>query len=417
MEPEIREKIALQRFQIISPVLAEPKRAQNDYFRKQSEIEQDLARYGRKKISVSTLKSWLRRYRQGGFDALKPKGRSDGGRPRRLDEPALKVIEVKLKAYPNLSVQKHFEELRDQGLLGQPSVHYNTFLRLLKAQGWLAPQRTDVRKAYEVDNVNDLWIGDFLHGPQVHAGHRPAKAILCAILDDHSRLIVGHGFSTSETINSLTVVLKEALLTYGTPKRLFVDNGPSFSSELLARSCALAGISLIHSKPYDSPSRGKIERFFRSVRERFLAGLKEGLTLEELNEAFGLWLQEDYHHKIHTGIGERPIDRYHTSAGRVPLRRLSRAELDEIFLIRYERVVNNDATISFKGALYEVPAAYIRQRIEVRHPVDDPEELYLYDNGVRVGRIKLLDKRENARTFRPQQIPTQLSFHQGRVRE
>ena len=160
MEPEIREKIALQRFQIISPILAEPKRAQNDYFRKQSEIEQDLARYGRKKISVSTLKSWLRRYRQGGFDALKPKGRSDGGRPRRLDEPALKVIEVKLKAYPNLSVQKHFEELRDQGLLGQPPVHYNTFLRLLKAQGWLAPQRTDVRKAYEVDNVNDLWIGD-----------------------------------------------------------------------------------------------------------------------------------------------------------------------------------------------------------------------------------------------------------------
>lgn len=281
----------------------------------------------------------------------------------------------------------------------------------------MAGLRTDVRKAYEVDNVNDLWICDFLHGPQVRAGHRAAKAILCAILDDHSRLIVGHAFSTSETINSLTVVLKEALLTYGTPKRIYVDNGPSFSSELLARSCALAGISLIHSKPYDSPSRGKIERFLRTVRERFLAGLKEGLTLEELNQAFGLWLQEDYHHKIHTGIGERPIDRYHASAGRIPLRRLSRAELDEIFLIRYERVVNNDATISFKGALYEVPAAYIRQRIEIRHPVDDPEELYLYDSGVRVGRIKLLDKRENARTFRPQQVLTQLSFHQGRVRE
>ena len=328
----------------------------------------------------------------------------------------LKVIEVKLKAYPNLSAQKHFEELRAQGLLGQPPVHYNTFLRLLKNQGWLpSKERTDVRKAYEVDNINDLWIGDFLHGPQIRTGHRTAKAILCAILDDHSRLVVGQAFSTSETINPLTVVLKEALLTYGTPKRLYVDNGPSFSSELLARSCALAGISLIHSKPYDSPSRGKIERFFRTVRERFLAGLKESLTLEDLNQAFGLWLQEDYHHKFHTGIGESPTDRYHTSTGRVPIRRLSRAELDEIFLIRYERVVNNDATISFKGALYEVPTAYIRQRIEIRHPVDDPEELYLYDNGVRVGRIKLLDKRENARTFRPQQVPTHLSFHKGRI--
>jgi transposase InsO family protein len=418
MEPEIREKIALKRYQIISPVLAEPKRAQNEYFRQQAQLEHDFPRCGRKKISLSTLKSWLRKYRQGGFDTLKPKGRSDGGRPRRLDEQKLKVIEVKLKAYPDLSAQKHFEELRDQGLLGQPPVHYNTFLRLLKNKGWVAgKERTDVRKAYEVDNINDLWIGDFLHGPQIRTSHRAAKAILCAILDDHSRLIVGQAFSTAETISSLTIVLKEALLTYGTPKRLFVDNGPSFSSELLARSCALAGISLLHSKPYDSPSRGKIERFMRTVRERFLAGLKEGLTLEELNEAFGLWLQEDYHHKIHTGIGERPIDRYHTSAGRVPLRRLSRAELDEIFLIRYERVVNNDATISFKGALYEVPAAYIRQRIEIRHPVDAPEELYLYDNGVRVGRIKLLDKRENARTFRPQQVPTHLSFHEGRVRK
>jgi putative transposase len=204
-------------------------------------------------------------------------------------------------------------------------------------------------------------------------------------------------------------------LAYGIPKRLYVDNGSSFSSDLLTRSCAQAGISLIHSKPYDSPSRGKVERLFRIVRERFLSGLQEGLTLEELNEAFSLWLKEDYHNKLHTGIEERPIDRYNASVGRVLIRRLSREELDEIFLIRHERVVNHDATISFKGSLYEVPAAYIRQRIEIRHPVDAPEELYLYDTGVRVGRIKLLDKQENARTFRPQQGSTHLSFHKGEV--
>lgn len=183
----------------------------------------------------------------------------------------------------------------------------------------------------------------------------------------------------------------------------------------MTRSCAQAGISLIHSKPYDSPSRGKIERFFRSVRERFLSTIQETLTLQELNDAFSLWLKEDYHHKLHTGIEQRPIDRYHASVGRVLIRRLSREELDEIFLIRHERIVNHDATISFKGSLYEVPAAYIRQRIEIRHPVDDPQELFLYDNGLRVGRIRLLDKQENARTFRPQQVPTHLSFHKGEV--
>jgi len=419
MDKEIREKIALKRYQLISPVLAEPARAQNEYFRKQAETEHEFPRYGLRKVSVSTMKAWLRKYRKGGFDILKPQCRSDGGRPRRLDPEALKIIELKCKAHPSFSVQQLYETLRDQDLLGHPPVHYNTLLRVVKEQGWLPLKgRTDVRKAYEVDNVNDLWISDFMHGPQVHtANHakRVTKAILCATIDDHSRMVVGHAFSASETISALTVVLKEAFLAYGIPKRLYVDNGSSFSSDLLTRSCALAGISLIHSKPYDSPSRGKVERFFRTVRERFLSGLQEGLTLEELNEAFSLWLKDDYHHKLHSGIGETPLDRYNGSVGRVLIRRLSRAELDEIFLIRHERVVNHDATISFKGSLYEVPAAYIRQRIEIRHPVDAPEELYLYDNGVRVGRIKLLDKQENARTFRPQQVSTHLSFHKGEV--
>jgi putative transposase len=416
MEKDIRERIALKRYQLISPVLAEPARAQNEYFRQQAGQEHDFPRYGLRKLTVSTLKTWLRKYRKRGFDALKPKDRSDGGRPRRLDESLLKVIEVKCKAYPHFSAQRLYEELRDQHLLGEPPVHYNTLLRVVKGQGWLSvKKRTDVRKAFEVDNVNELWICDFLHGPQVRSHNRSVKAILCAIIDDHSRMVVGHAFSTSETISALTLVLKEAFLGYGIPKRLYVDNGASFSSDLLNKSAAMAGISLIHSKPYDSPSRGKVERFFRTVRERFLCGVQEGLSLQELNQAFWLWLQDDYHHKLHSGIGERPIDRYNASLSRVNIRRLSKAELDEIFLIRHERVVNNDATLSFKGSLYEVPPAYIRQKIELRHPVDDPGELYLYDNGIRVGRIKLLDKKENARTFRPQKVSTNLSFHKGRV--
>jgi putative transposase len=403
MEKDIRERIALKRYKIISPVLAEPARAQNEYFRQQAVQEHDFPRYGLRKVGVSTMKAWLRKYRLKGFDALKPKDRSDGGRPRRLGEQTIKVIEVKCKAYPHLSAQKLYEDLRDQRLLGDPPIHYNTLLRIVKTQGWLpVKKRTDARKAYELDNVNDLWVCDFLHGPQVQFHNRSHKAILCAIIDDHSRMIVGHAFSASETISALTVVLKEAFLTYGIPKRLYVDNGASFSSELLAKSAALAGISLIHSKPYDSPSRGKVERFFRSVRERFLCDIQENIRIEDLNQ-------------IHAGIDQRPIDRYHASLARINVRRLSKAELDEIFLVRHERVVNNDATISFKGAIYEVPAAYIRQKIELRHPVDDPEELFLYDNGVRVGRIKLLDKKENARTFRPQNVATNISFHQGRT--
>lgn len=413
MEEDIREKIALKRYQVISPVLAEPARDQNEYFRQQAQREHNF-HDGPKKVTVSTMKSWLRKYRKEGFDGLKPKDRSDRGRPRKANEQMVNIIGVKCKAYPGLTVQKLYEDLRGQSLLGEPPLHYNTILRIIKNQGWLSEKkRVDVRKAYEVDNVNELWICDFLHGPLIQS----RKAILCAIIDDHSRVLTGYNFSTSETVSSLTIVLKEAFLSYGIPKRLYVDNGASFSSDLLAKSAALAGISLIHSKPFDSPSRGKVERFFRTVRERFLSSIRDIASISELNEAFHFWINEDYHHKLHSGIGQTPMERYNASLANIDVRRLSKAELDEIFLVRHERVVNNDATISFQGYLYEVPAAYIRQKIELRHPVDDHRELFLYDNGIRVGKIKLLDKRENARTFRPRNVPTDISFHEGRIKK
>jgi len=358
MHKDISEQIALKRYQIISPVLAEPGRVQNEYFRTQAEREHEFPRYGSRRIAVSTMKGWLRSYRKKGFAGLKPGKRSDAGRPRRVNEAMLTAIRVKCKAYPGWSVQKLHEELLSQKLLGEPPIHYNTLLRMVTLEQLLpAKGRNDVRKRFETENINELWLADFMHGPQIKMGNRTQKSILCAIIDDHSRMIVGYGFHGAETISVLTEVLKEALSTHGIPKRLYVDNGSAFSSDLLARSCAMAGISLIHSKPYDSPSRGKIERFFRTVRERFLTGIQEALpeparvmNRDELKEAFALWLRDEYHHKVHSGISERPLDRYNASAGRVHIRRLSAAELDEMFLVRYERIVNNDATIKIGRA-------------------------------------------------------------------
>jgi transposase InsO family protein len=416
MNQEIREQIALARYKLISPVLAEPGRVQNEYFRSQADKEHELPHYGCRRLSVSTLKLWLRRYRERGFAGLKPRSRADQGRPRRLGEPAMAAIRGKCKAYPHWSAQMLYEDLLANDQLGAPPVSYNTLLRAIAREG-LRPKtgRSDERKRFEREEVNELWVGDFLHGPTVLAHNRLSKAILCALIDDHSRMIVGHRFSVHETVSALVEVLKEAFSTYGLPSRLYVDNGSAFSSDLLVKSCAQAGVSLIHSKPYDSPSRGKIERFFRTVRERFFAGLAANLTLAELNEAFSIWLREDYHYKVHAGIEQRPIDRYQASVSRVSIRRLAKAELEEIFLVRHERIVGNDATISFKGRTYEVPGAYIRQRIEIRHPVDDPGALTLYDNGARIARLKLVDVRENARTFRPASAASPVSYARGKV--
>ena len=414
MDKETREQIALIRYKLISPVLAEPTRLQNDYFRKQAQKEHFFPHYGLRKVSVSTLKNWLKIFKKKGFHGLYPKKRCDTGRPRKTTTDMEHAIYARCKAYPHMTVQKLYENLLEDHLLGTPPIHYNTLLRIVKQENLLTSKRQDIRKRYETGNVNDLWVCDFMHGPRVLINRRPHKAILCAIIDDHSRMITGHAFAPSETVTSLTRVLKDAFLAFGLPKRIYVDNGSAFSSEFLVKCCALAGISLSHSKPYDSPSRGKIERFFRTVRDRFLSEITQETTLQELNASFSYWLN-DYHHRVHTGIKEKPLDRYNRSANRIEINRMSRSELDEIFLVRHERTVNNDATISFKGIIYEVPAAYIRQRIEIRHPVDDGGELFLYDNDVRVGRLKLVDTRENARIFKPNRSTTVLSFADGRV--
>jgi transposase InsO family protein len=419
MDDATREQIALFRFKLISPVLVEKGRDQNDYFRQLAERQHNAPHYGLRYFSLSTMKGWLRSYRTKGFDGLKPKPRADMGRPRRLSDDEMDAIRVRCKAFPHLKITMLYEQLAEEGLLGSPPICYNTLVRIVAREDLLPKtrRRTDIRKRFERAMVNELWICDYMHGPAVKTDRRRSKAILCGIIDDHSRMIVGHAFSAHETVSALTVVLKEAFGAFGLPRRLYVDNGPSFSSDLLVSACARAGISLIHSKPYDSPSRGKIERFFRTVRERFLATLTQEISLAELNQAFAEWLRNEYHHKHHAGINTRPIDRYNASVAKVDLRRMSRAELDEIFLVRHERIVNNDSTISFKGSIYEVPAAYIRQRIELRHPIDDASALWLYDNGTRVAQLKLVDTRENARTFRPTRNDSQISFSTNRVRK
>ena len=416
MNEDIREQIALFRFKCISPVLAEPDRERNAYFRRLAQQELDVPQVGRRHYALSTFKGWLRDYRADGFEGLKPLTRADDGVSRRFDAKQRELIKHRWSLSDHLTARLLYEQLTKEGLLGDPPAAYNTLLRFLHHEKLLPrPPRTDTRKRFETAAFGELWLCDFMHGPQVQVDRTHKKAILCAIIDDHTRLIVGYAFQTQETISALTSVMKDALSAYGLPKRFYTDNGSAFSCDLLAKACAQGGISLIHSKPYDSPSRGKIERFFRTVRDRFLPGLVGTPTLDDINLAFHAWLNEGYHHQVHSGTGERPIERYKASAGRSRLRRVSEHELDEFFLVRHERIVNNDATISFQGTIYEVPAAYIRQRIEIRHPVDDPQDLALYDNGDRVARLKPVNPRENARTFCVEKAETALSFSQRKV--
>jgi putative transposase len=145
-----------------------------------------------------------------------------------------------------------------------------------------------------------------MHGPQVLVQDKQRKTYLIAIMDDHSRLITAAAFYLSENLKTYLTVLEQAFLSRGLPRKLYVDNGPAFRSHHLKYVAASLSIALIHARPYKPQGKGKIERWFRTVRLQFLQKFT-GKTLPDLNTAFDKWLNEIYHQRKHSSTGETPF--------------------------------------------------------------------------------------------------------------
>ena len=403
----MQQQIALFRYGLIAPVLhnepgsslCQQGQSQMQYFRNISQKIWEAPGLGSKQLQVSTLKKWLHLYRQGGFEALLPHTRSDHGSFKRIDGQLAQVIAEKLEHLPWLSAAGIHRILKKEGYFQKQTPAESTlrhWLRQCRSTQAL-PSKTP-RKKFEKPHVNELWTTDFMHGPQVHNGSRRCKTYLCAIIDDHSRLIVGAQFFLAENSHALMSVIKPALLTYGLPKMLYCDNGKVFSTHYLQLACARLGIALVHSKPYDSPSRGKIERYFRTVREKFLTTLNTDTLygLDALNEPFKQWLDQDYQRSHHSGIDTRPIDKYLTDLKFTALSKISEHELDLLLLHSITRSVRNDATISIERSIYEVPPQYIGQSVDIRYPLDKPDQLSLYQDDKPVCRLRMVDVHQNA---------------------
>jgi transposase InsO family protein len=412
MNDDVRNAIALLRHQIISPVLIDRDRTQVEYFQSIAKQQFNVPGVGLKIFSAHTMKAWLKKYRKFGFSGLLPKVRTDRGEIRRIDDQLTKkIIELRTELM-HLSVSKFYARAKSAEALGEPPICELTLRRFLKVHNLFeSKDPLKPRRRYEMDRFGELWVSDFMHGPVLEDGKRRRKAILLAIIDDYSRMIVGAVWSYQETTFSIELVFKEAVLKYGKPDRLYTDNGPSFSSSYLRSVCAHLGIGLIHSKPYDSPSRGKIERYFRTVRECFLSDFT-GKTLKELNDHFQVWLRDGYHQKNHSGIDCRPIDRLQRSNMDYPRERVNEEILEELFLVRTTRHVNKDATISFQSLIYETPPKYIGLQVDLRFKQDQPREVYLYDQGERITKLKAVDARANAKSYKPKSRDTVIAYQE-----
>jgi transposase InsO family protein len=393
-----QEKIAIFRYGLIAPALHMGASEKRTYFKTLAGKEFDVPYYGMKKYGKGTFEDWLFCYRKAGVDGLKPAVRCDKGITRKVPEKIVEITNRIIQQYPSLSASGIYRLLIKQGDIQPGDFSEGTLREYIRKNNLRQADETKKdRKKFEKEFVNELWIADFMHGPYIREGNKKRKVYLCAIIDDHSRMIVGWGWYEKENSSALANTLKQAIAIYGMPQVLYCDNGKVFSTNYLQFVAATLGIALVHSQPYDSPSRGKIERFFRTVRDKFLAGIDVSkLTLVEFISSFAQWLDKEYHKVVNHGIGERPLDRYLSNLSKTKIKTISSHELDNSFLQYITRKVKNDATISIGGKLYEVPPKYIGKKVELSFPIDQPEKITLMDDRKPVIQVKEVNPVENA---------------------
>jgi putative transposase len=324
-------------------------------------------------ISRETLDRWIRRYRAGGFEALVPA-------PRRLaartDAQVLELAASLKRENPTRTVAQVARILRTAtGWAPSESTLLRHFHRL-DLMGPNGDERPAVFGRFEAADPNELWVGDALHGPRV--GDR--KTYLFAFLDDHSRLAAGYRFGFAEDTVRLAAALRPALAARGVPAGIYVDNGSAFCDTWLLRACGKLGVRLVHSAPGRPQGRGKIERWFRSVREQFLievtdttsedliaAGVDHATALLELNRLFTAWVEIEYHRRTHTETGQAPLDRWEAGwdrLGRTPAIPTA-DDLTEAFLWSEYRVVAKTATVSLHANTYQVDPALVGRKVEL----------------------------------------------------
>jgi putative transposase len=315
-------------------------------------------------VSVTTMGRWIRAYRHGGFEALVPQPRVV-----RLRTPA-EMLELafalKRERPERTAAQVHEIMLANAGD-GEHVPGLRTLQTHLARAGLNV--RADGRSAgkvygrFEAVTRNELWTGDGLHGPKL-AGSSARRAVLLAFIDDHSRLLVGWRWGTGEDVFGLEAALRTGLMSRGVPDQILVDRGSAFVSSQLLRACAVMGVKLIHASPRAATTKGKIERFFRTVRDQFLVEIDDGVELAELNRLFSAWLEVVYHRRVHSETEQTPLERFDAAGAPALLR--------EAFLWSQERTVTKTATVSLHANVYEVDAALIGRKVEL---IFDPFDL------------------------------------------
>jgi putative transposase len=333
-------------------------------------------------VSRKTLDRWIRAWREGGFEALLPSDRKC--EPVTAESVLALAAALKRENMARTAAQVRRIMVASSG--DAPSER--TLQRHFAREDLATPRGAVVFGRFEAEAPNVLWTADVLHGPLI--GGR--KTYLVAFIDDHSRFITGHRWGWSEDSLHLAAAFKRAVAARGVPGGAYVDNGACFVDETIAVTCAKLGIRITHSPPYRPEGRGKIERFFETVRGQFLVEISPDGTpapgrrvpggLDQLNGWFTTWVEHEYHVRVHSSTGVTPLERWSAGTPRF----LPAAELDAAFLWEAIRTVAaRTATIKFQGNTYQTAPELAGQAVTIRYSPFDLTSIEVFHRDVSHG--------------------------------
>jgi transposase InsO family protein len=371
-----RHAIALFRYGLIADLVRLQPRSKGLYalIAQKAAEEYSIPGSARTRVAEETIRDWLKAYRRGGFEALLPKPRADRGQSRSLPPEVVDVLLAIKEGNPKLSVQLVIREARQRPQVPADLPLPNaTVHRLLARHGLMDKTRGEAgdadRRRFAFAQAGELWMSDVMHGPSVLVGDRTKrKTYLVAFIDDATRVIPYAAFTLSENTAAFLPVLKQALLRRGLPQRLYVDNGANYRSQHLALVCAKLGTALIHARPYRPQGKGKIERWFKTVRAQLLTRLTADDTrsLAALNRRLWAWVEGEYHHAPHRALnGATPLEQWARTGEEVRFPDPG-MDLNDLFLFEAQRKVQKDRTVSLNGVLYEVDAALVGEKVTLR---------------------------------------------------
>jgi putative transposase len=329
-----------------------------------------------RRYARGTIDRWVRAWRAGGLEALRPSARSDVGTVRVHPELAEEAAALRLELASRSAAQIASIIFHRHGVrVSERTVRAQLHRRGLHREALQAEPKTFGR--YEAARANERWITDVLVGPWVPYPRVDAsvRARLFLVVDDHSRLLVDGIFYAYENARACQEMLRRAIVRRGVPEVLYADNGAPFKNAWLARTCAVLGVRLVHSQPYSPEGRGKQERLNRYIRDAFLAeAIHVGIdSLEQLNDLFDAWAEQVANRRIHAETRQAPMDRFCAGG---PHRQADPERLREAFRWAATRKVTRTATVPLEGNHYAVDASLVGRRVELRY---DPEDLTMID--------------------------------------